>query len=110
MLSTPQLSDTMAEKLSNAKHSPSSLEYGLAGSGKVTTGASLSSTTTVKLQVAVLSEPSVTVQMTLVAPSGKMASLIEPESLKSLVTDATEQLSSVEGSRLVSGTVHVHTP
>src|SRR5690606_23191585 len=58
--------------------------------GAVIVGAVVSSTITVCSAVAVKPAPSVTVQVTIVDPSGKVAGA-------SLVTDTTEQLSAVTG-------------
>ena len=60
------------------------------GAAQEIVGFWLSDTVTVCVHVAVLADPSVTVQVTVVTPSGKVAGA-------SFVTEATEQLSAVIG-------------
>ncbi|GAL69212.1 hypothetical protein JCM19301_2967 [Jejuia pallidilutea] len=72
-----------------AEQSPASADTDILA-GQLIVGSTLSITVTVCVQVAVFPEPSVTVQVTIVSPNGYVLGA-------SLVTEATEQLSSVIG-------------
>ena len=90
-LATEQLSAVVAvpRATPDAVHIPAS-ELTLTAAGAVIVGFWLSVTVTICVAVAVLFDPSVTVQVTVVLPSGNVAGAL-------LVTLATEQLSAVVG-------------
>ena len=91
VLATVQLSEVMGVPNITplAVQVPKS-EFTDTAGGQLIFGFSVSLTVTICVQVAVLPEPSITVQMTVVLPKGKLAGAL-------LVTLATVQLSDVTG-------------